>query len=114
MLLFLARWLRIIAGWIDLLLFTLLMLALALLPRILLQKFYPPLFHAWCRVFVRAVNVDLRLHQKNALPLPQQYILIANHPSAFEDVGVLSGEFCCDAARVFRGTKLITNRFEFR
>lgn len=88
MLLFLARWLRIIAGWIDLLLFTLLMLALALLPRILLQKFYPPLFHAWCRVFVRAVNVDLRLHQKNALPLPQQYILIANHPSAFEDVGV--------------------------
>lgn len=88
MLLFLARWLRIVAGWIDLILFTALMLLLALLPQSPRKRIYPPLFHAWCRVFVRAVNVDLRLHQKNARPLPQHYILIANHPSAFEDVGV--------------------------
>ena len=46
------------------------------------------LFGAWCRSFVRALGVDLRLHQKNRAKLPERYILIANHPSAFEDVGI--------------------------
>lgn len=46
------------------------------------------LFHPWCRAFVRAVDVDLRLHQKHLRPLPERYILIANHPSAFEDIGI--------------------------
>lgn len=46
------------------------------------------MFGAWCRSFVRALGVDLRLHQKNLGRLPERYILIANHPSAFEDVGI--------------------------
>jgi 1-acyl-sn-glycerol-3-phosphate acyltransferase len=46
------------------------------------------LFGAWCRSFVRALGVDLRLHQKNLRRLPERYILIANHPSAFEDIGI--------------------------
>jgi 1-acyl-sn-glycerol-3-phosphate acyltransferase len=46
------------------------------------------LFGAWSRAFVRALGVDLRLHQKNLQRLPERYILIANHPSAFEDVGI--------------------------
>jgi len=46
------------------------------------------LFNAWCRAFVRALGVDLRLHQKNLRRLPERYILIANHPSAFEDIGI--------------------------
>jgi len=46
------------------------------------------LFGTWCRAFVRALGVDLRLHQKNLRRLPQRYILIANHPSAFEDIGI--------------------------
>ena len=46
------------------------------------------LFHAWCRSFVRALGVDLRLHQKNRKRLPGRYILIANHPAAFEDIGI--------------------------
>ena len=46
------------------------------------------LFHAWCRSFVRALGVDLRLHQKNRKRLPSRYILIANHPAAFEDIGI--------------------------
>ena len=46
------------------------------------------LFGAWCRAFVRALGVDLRLHQKNRKRLPARYILIANHPSAFEDIGI--------------------------
>ena len=46
------------------------------------------MFGAWSRSFVRALGVDLRLHQKNRAHLPRRYILIANHPSAFEDVGI--------------------------
>jgi 1-acyl-sn-glycerol-3-phosphate acyltransferase len=46
------------------------------------------MFGAWSRSFVRALGVDLRLHQKNRAHLPKRYILIANHPSAFEDVGI--------------------------
>ncbi|MCW8855469.1 MAG: 1-acyl-sn-glycerol-3-phosphate acyltransferase [Gammaproteobacteria bacterium] len=46
------------------------------------------MFRVWCRAFVRALDVDLKLHQKNLNPVPEQYILIANHPSAFEDVGI--------------------------
>src|SRR5258706_11199711 len=46
------------------------------------------MFGAWSRSFVRALGVDLRLHQNNLKALPARYILIANHPSAFEDVGI--------------------------
>lgn len=46
------------------------------------------LFHVWCRAFVRAFDVDIHLHQKNRLRLPRRFILIANHPSAFEDIGI--------------------------
>jgi 1-acyl-sn-glycerol-3-phosphate acyltransferase len=46
------------------------------------------MFGAWSRAFVRALGVDLRLHQKNLKRLPARYILIANHPAAFEDVGI--------------------------
>ena len=51
-------------------------------------KFYPKLFRFWCKSFVTALGIDLKLHQKNLHPIPKQYILIANHPSAFEDIGV--------------------------
>ena len=46
------------------------------------------LFPTWCRCFVRALDVDLRLHQKNLKHLPERFILIANHPAAFEDIGI--------------------------
>jgi 1-acyl-sn-glycerol-3-phosphate acyltransferase len=45
-------------------------------------------FNAWCRCFVRALGVDLRLHQKNRRRLPARFILVANHPAAFEDIGI--------------------------
>jgi len=74
--------------WLELALFTLLMYLLSWLPRAVLKGFYFPLFRFWSRAFVRALGVDLRVHQKNTRPLPDQYILIANHPSAFEDIGI--------------------------
>ena len=77
-----------IVCWLELALFTLLMYLLSWLPRVLLKGFYFPLFRFWSRSFVRALGIDLRVHQKNTRPLPEQYILIANHPSAFEDIGI--------------------------
>ncbi len=78
---------RVIA-WIDLTLFTLLMYLLSFIPRSTFGKIYDRLFQVWSRTFVRALGVNLKLHQKYKAALPQQYIVIANHPSAFEDIGI--------------------------
>ncbi|MDT8283764.1 MAG: lysophospholipid acyltransferase family protein [Gammaproteobacteria bacterium] len=58
------------------------------MPRFLSGHYYHFLTRYWCRVFVRALDVDLRLVHRNTRALPEQYILIANHPSALEDFGV--------------------------
>jgi 1-acyl-sn-glycerol-3-phosphate acyltransferase len=86
----LLRLLRKILGWIDFVAFTVLMYALSWLPWPGKPAAHPAarLFNAWCRCFVRALDVDLRLHQKNRKHLPGRYILIANHPAAFEDIGI--------------------------
>lgn len=85
--LLLLRFLRKLVGWVDFLLLTAVVYLLAWLPW---PGKHPVarLFPAWCRAFVRALGVDLRLHQKNRRRLPARYILIANHPSAFEDIGI--------------------------
>ncbi len=82
------RLLKLTALWVDLALLTLLLYLLSWLPHKILGYWYFRLFRIWCRAFVRALDVNLKLHQKNRLPLPSQYILIANHPSAFEDIGI--------------------------
>ncbi|WP_027469280.1 lysophospholipid acyltransferase family protein [Deefgea rivuli] len=88
--LWLLRWFLRGIALLDLAAFTLVMLLLSRLPHTLLASFYPKLFHAWCRCFVRALGVQLRLHQHHQAPLPKHFILIANHPSALEDVGIPS------------------------
>jgi 1-acyl-sn-glycerol-3-phosphate acyltransferase len=80
--------LRALIALLDLALLTLPLWLLSFLPRRLLGRWYSRLFHYWCRVFVRALGVELKLHQHNAKPLPKRYLLIANHPSAFEDIGI--------------------------
>ncbi|WP_455208684.1 lysophospholipid acyltransferase family protein [Kaarinaea lacus] len=72
----------------ELSVFTLILYFLSWLPRLLIAPYYHYLFRVWCSFFVRALGVDLRLHEKNLEPIPNQYILIANHPSALEDVGI--------------------------
>jgi len=81
------RLLKKVIAWIDFIAFTLVIYLLAWLPW---SGKHPVarMFHAWCRSFVRALDVDLRLHQKHQRPLPERFILIANHPSAFEDIGI--------------------------
>lgn len=85
--LLLLRLARKLIGWIDFAAFTALMYLLAWLPW---PGRHPVarMFHAWCRAFVRALDIDLRLHQKNRKRLPERFILIANHPAAFEDIGI--------------------------
>lgn len=83
-----ARAVRVLAGWLDLAAHTVLLWLLSLLPRAWTQSWYPRLFPGWCRSFVRALRVDLRVHQHYRDSLPSQYLLIANHPSAFEDIGI--------------------------
>lgn len=79
--------LKKIPAWIDFVVLTTLIYLLAWLPW---PGRHPVarLFNTWCRCFVRALDVDLRLHQKNRRRLPERFILIANHPAAFEDIGI--------------------------
>ncbi len=88
--LLLLRYLRKVVGWVDFCIYTLLIYLLTWLPWTTAWGPHPVarIFRAWSRAFVRALDVDLRLHQKNARRLPQRFILIANHPAAFEDIGI--------------------------
>jgi 1-acyl-sn-glycerol-3-phosphate acyltransferase len=84
----LGRILKFTLYGIDLAVYTLLIYLITFLPKNWLIGFYPRLFWLWCRLFVRALGVDLRLHQNYNRAMPKHYILIANHPSAFEDIGI--------------------------
>ena len=90
MLAFLLKTFWLLWCWIELSVFTLLLYVLAWLPTFMTRFYYHYLFRIWCSFFVRALGVDLYLHEKNRQPLPEQFILIANHPSALEDVGIPS------------------------
>ena len=58
------------------------------MPRAFSGRYYHFLTRFWCRILVSALDVDLRLVHKNTQPLPENYILIANHPSALEDFAI--------------------------
>ena len=90
MLSFIFRTLWLVWSWLELTVFTLFLYILSWLPRPLTKPYYHYLFRIWCDFFVRALGVKLRLHEKNLKPLPKQYILVGNHPSALEDVGIPS------------------------
>jgi len=83
----LLRLVRKILGWVDFILLSIVVYLLTWLPW---RGKHPVarLFHAWSRAFARALDVDIRVHQKHRKRLPERYILIANHPSAFEDIGI--------------------------
>ena len=74
--------------WLLLIILSIILYLLSYMPRSFSGRYYHFLSRLWCKIFVRALDVDLKLVHKNTRPLPQQYILIANHPSALEDFGV--------------------------
>lgn len=85
-LLFRAVWMLL--GWIELIVFTLVMYALSFLPTDWLGSWYKKAFHFWSGTWAHALGVDLRLHHKHSAPVPDRFILVANHPSSFEDAGI--------------------------
>jgi len=74
--------------WIALIAFSAVLYALTYMPRIFSGDYYHFLSRVWCKLFVRALGVDLKLIHKNTRPLPKQYIVTANHPSVLEDFGL--------------------------
>ena len=74
--------------WLWLLVLCLLLYILSHLPKNFSGRYYHYLSRYWCRIFIRALDVDLRRINKNHHALPEQYILIANHPSALEDFAI--------------------------
>jgi 1-acyl-sn-glycerol-3-phosphate acyltransferase len=90
MILWLFRLIKLLIAWIDVALLWIILYPLSFLPRKITTLFYPPLFHFFCKVFGHAMGVELKLHQKNKRALPEHYIVISNHPSCFEDVGMTS------------------------
>lgn len=82
------RVLWLLIGWIELSLFTLLLYILSYVPNASRGPWFRHAFRIWCSTWMHALGVDLRLHQKNANPLPKRFILIANHPSSLEDVAI--------------------------
>lgn len=75
-------------GGIELTLLTSLLYALSFLPARSRGGWYRRLFRVWCSAWVDALGVDLRLQHRNRHPLPSRFILVANHPSSFEDIGI--------------------------
>lgn len=88
MLVFITRIVWLLWCWIELSVFSVTIYTLSWLPRVLTRSYFHALLRIWSALFVRALGVTVYLHEKNQHPIPKQYILIANHPSAFEDVGV--------------------------
>lgn len=74
--------------WFFLIALSLLLYLLSHLPRAFSGRYYHFLSRFWCKIFVRALDVDLQLVHKNTRPLPEHYILVANHPSALEDFAI--------------------------
>lgn len=90
MILSLLSLLRTFIGIIDLILVTGILYLFSFLPKPYLKNWYPVFFRYWCSVFIRALRVNLYVHQHYQGSLPKHYILIGNHPSAFEDLGMPS------------------------
>ena len=74
--------------WCLLLLLGSFLFIVSFLPKTFAGRYYHYLARLWCRIFVHGLDVDLELVHRNKKPLPDHYILIANHPSAFEDFAV--------------------------
>lgn len=74
--------------WLFLIALSIVLYTLSHMPRSFSGRYYHFLSRFWCRIFVRALDVDLKLVHKNTQPLPEQFILVANHPSVLEDFAV--------------------------
>jgi len=84
----LVRMIVLLVNIIEFTVFTLFMYLLSFVPFMHGSQSYFRLFRFWCKSFTRALGIRFYIHQKNLRALPEHYILIANHPSALEDIGI--------------------------
>jgi 1-acyl-sn-glycerol-3-phosphate acyltransferase len=82
------NFLKTIIAIIDLIILSLVLYLIALIPQTHNTVWFKSCFRYWTWVFIRALGVSLFPHQHHRQALPKQYILIGNHPSAFEDLGM--------------------------
>lgn len=75
-------------AWLDFIIVSAFLYILSFMPHRWTESWYSPFFRYWCWVFIRALGVQLKIHQHYQHTLPPQWIVIANHPSAFEDLGM--------------------------
>jgi len=73
-----------------LLLYLVLIYLATFLPATITRKYFRPVARHWCKMFTRALLVNLQVVYETDQPLPEKYILVANHPSIFEDFGIPS------------------------
>ena len=84
MLYVLIRFVIFIFCFIDMAVMTMLAFLCAFLPKAINKHIMPRLFRLVCWSFVRLVGRSPHIHEKFQPPLPQQYILISNHPSGYD------------------------------
>jgi lyso-ornithine lipid O-acyltransferase len=77
---------------LDFLLMSLLTVLLSLLPGFVTRFFFKALYRQWSLSFVRVFGLQERIHHRFSGKLPEQYIMISNHPSAIEVIW-LPGRF---------------------
>lgn len=73
---------------VDLVILTFFMYIFSFIPNKIIGPLYHRIFPYWCHVFIRALGISLYKHEKHHKPLPKQFIVISNHPSALEDIGM--------------------------
>jgi len=64
--------LKMAALWADFIVLTALMYAMSWLPRFFLRSWYTKCFRYWSKSFVRALDINLKLHQKMLQQLKQK------------------------------------------
>ena len=92
MLIYPLNFLLYLLRFLDFLFTSVITLLCSLLPDFMLRSFFPSLYRAWSRSFVRVFGIRERIHHMYREPLPSNYIMISNHPAGI-DVIWLPGRF---------------------
>lgn len=76
--------------WIEFVILTTILYLFSWIPfgRNIFSRIYRSIYRYWLIVFVKTVNIDLRIHQRYLKKIPKQYIVVANHPSLLDNIGL--------------------------
>jgi 1-acyl-sn-glycerol-3-phosphate acyltransferase len=69
---------------LNFLVFTIIVVLISFLPSRLIIPFFAKIYRTWSLLFFKAFGIDEHIHQEHEKPIPNQYILISNHPSGID------------------------------